>query len=96
MSKIEVHHIGRVEQDESGTRIVLDPAFGPALRGLEGYSHVQVVWWFCGRHRRQRAAGGLLGRLSRVFRRPRRLLLGGRVGAGLQVRRDASDPFSFP
>ena len=46
MSKIEVHPIGRVEEDESGTRIVLDPAFGPALRGLEGYSHVQVVWWF--------------------------------------------------
>ena len=46
MSKIEVHPIGRVEEDESGTRIVLDPAFGPALKGLEGYSHVQVVWWF--------------------------------------------------
>lgn len=46
MNKLEVHPIGRVEEDESGTRIVLDPAFGPALRGLEGYSHVQVVWWF--------------------------------------------------
>ena len=46
MSKIEVHPIGRVEEDESGTRIVLNPAFGPALKGLEGYSHVQVVWWF--------------------------------------------------
>ena len=46
MGKIEVHPIGRVEEDASGTRIVLDPALGPALRGLEGYSHVQVVWWF--------------------------------------------------
>lgn len=32
------------------------------------------------RHRRQGASGGLLGRLPRLLRRPRRLLLGGRLG----------------
>lgn len=46
MGKMEVHPIGRIEEDENGTRIVLEPAYGPALRGLQGYSHVQVVWWF--------------------------------------------------
>ena len=46
MGKMELHPIGRIEEDEGGTRIVLDPAYGPALRGLEGYSHVLVVWWF--------------------------------------------------
>ena len=46
MSRLEVHPIGRIEESEDGTRIVLDSEYGPALRGLEGYSHVQVVWWF--------------------------------------------------
>lgn len=46
MDKMEVHPIGRIvcEDDEFG--IVLNPEFAPALRGLEGYSHVQVIWWF--------------------------------------------------
>lgn len=46
MDKMEVHPIGRIEEDENGMRIVLDQAYGPALRGLEGFSHVQVIWWF--------------------------------------------------
>lgn len=33
MCKMEVHPIGRVEEDEGGARIVLDSAYGPALRG---------------------------------------------------------------
>lgn len=46
MSKMEVHPIGRVECEDGEFRIALDPEYAPALRGLEGYSHVQVVWWF--------------------------------------------------
>ena len=46
MSKMEVHPIGRVECEDGGFRIALDPEYAPALRGLEGYSHVMVVWWF--------------------------------------------------
>ncbi len=60
MGKMEVHPIGRIEEDENGTRIVLEPAYGPALRGLQGYSHVQVVWWFD----RTEGTSGLIERKS--------------------------------
>ena len=46
MSKMEVHPIGRVECEDGEFRIALNPEYAPALRGLEGYSHVQVIWWF--------------------------------------------------
>ena len=46
MGKMEVHPIGRVACEDGELRIALDPEYAPALRGLEGYSHVQVVWWF--------------------------------------------------
>ena len=46
MSKMEVHPIGRVECEDGEFRIALNPECAPALRGLEGYSHVQVIWWF--------------------------------------------------
>lgn len=46
MSKMEVHPIGRVECEDDEFRIALNPEYAPALRGLEGYSHLQVIWWF--------------------------------------------------
>lgn len=46
MSKMEVHPIGRVECEDGEFRIALNPEYAPALRGLEGYSHLQVIWWF--------------------------------------------------
>ena len=46
MGKMEVHPIGRVECEDGEFRIALNPEYAPALRGLEGYSHVQVIWWF--------------------------------------------------
>ena len=46
MSKMEVHPIGRVECEDGEFRIALNPESAPALRGLEGYSHVQLIWWF--------------------------------------------------
>ncbi len=41
-----VHPIGRVERSEERTLIVLDEKYQPGLLGLDGWSHVQVVWWF--------------------------------------------------
>ena len=41
-----VHPIGRVEQKEGQTRIVLDEKYQPGLLGLDAWSHVQVFWWF--------------------------------------------------
>ena len=43
---MEVHPIGRVECKDGEFRIALDSEYAPALRGLEGYSHLQVIWWF--------------------------------------------------
>ena len=41
-----VYPIGRVEKAEGSTRIVLDKKYQPGLLGLDGWSHVQVIWWF--------------------------------------------------
>lgn len=46
MSRMEVHPIGRVECKDGEFRIALNPEYAPALRGLEGYSQLQVIWWF--------------------------------------------------
>jgi tRNA (adenine37-N6)-methyltransferase len=40
-----VHPIGRVERTEGRTLIVVDKKYQPGLLGLEGWSHVQVIWW---------------------------------------------------
>lgn len=46
MKTYEVHEIGRVEQNEVGTRIIVDKQYCPALQALEGFSHLMIVWWF--------------------------------------------------
>ena len=46
MVDVKAHPIGRVECAEGEFRIVLDAEYAPALRGLEGFSHAQVIWWF--------------------------------------------------
>lgn len=37
--------IGRVEIDETGFSIVIAERFRPALKGLEGFSHLDVLFW---------------------------------------------------
>lgn len=37
--------IGRVAVDESGFALRIDAAFRPALHGLDGFSHLQVLFW---------------------------------------------------
>lgn len=46
MKTYEVHEIGRVEQNEVGTSIIVDQQYRPALQALEGFSHLMIVWWF--------------------------------------------------
>lgn len=47
MTRLALNPIGRIEAD--GTfRILLDPKYREALIGLEGFSHVQILWWFDG------------------------------------------------
>ncbi len=38
--------IGQIQSAEGRTLIVLDKAYQPGLLGLDGFSHVQVFWWF--------------------------------------------------
>jgi tRNA-Thr(GGU) m(6)t(6)A37 methyltransferase TsaA len=41
-----VHPIGHVQKAEGRTLIVLEQKYEPGLLGLEGFSHIQVIWWF--------------------------------------------------
>jgi len=41
-----LHPIGHVEKSEERTRIVLDKKHQRGLLGLEGYSHIYMIWWF--------------------------------------------------
>ncbi len=46
MENYKVFSIGTIKCDENGMRLVLDKALTPALIGLDGFSHIQVLWWF--------------------------------------------------
>ena len=38
--------IGTVQKEDGRTLLVLNKKFEPGLKGLEGFSHIQVFWWF--------------------------------------------------
>ena len=46
--KIDLFPIGRILEENDELKITLLPAFRRGLKGLEGYSHVQVLWWMDG------------------------------------------------
>jgi tRNA (Thr-GGU) A37 N-methylase len=48
MNTLNLRPIGVTECGESGFALHLDPQYRPALKGLDGFSHVQVLWWFDG------------------------------------------------
>jgi len=48
MSGLKLNPIGRVESDYGQFKVVLCEQYKAALKGLEGFSHVQVLWWFDG------------------------------------------------
>jgi tRNA (adenine37-N6)-methyltransferase len=41
-----VRPIGQIQKADSRMLIVLDKNYQPGLLGLDGWSHVQVFWWF--------------------------------------------------
>lgn len=45
MKDMHVFSIGNIINKDGYVCIELDPAFASGLTGLEGYSHVQVLWW---------------------------------------------------
>ena len=46
MTTYEVNTIGIIRCSEEGFFLCLDKRFIPALEGLDGFSHLQVLWWF--------------------------------------------------
>lgn len=46
MSNFEVHSIGKVCRNENGTFIKVDKKYITALQALEGFSHINLLWWF--------------------------------------------------
>lgn len=48
MTQMQLTPIGRIVNREGEAHIALDKAYAAALEGLDGFSHVQVLWWFSG------------------------------------------------
>lgn len=46
VSRYSVFPIGYVRKEEGKTKIVLERDFQPGLDGLDGFSHVYVLYWF--------------------------------------------------
>ncbi|GIO43849.1 SAM-dependent methyltransferase [Paenibacillus apis] len=46
MGNFMVRPIGRIRSDEHGMRIELEREFIPALTNLDGFSYINVLWWF--------------------------------------------------
>lgn len=48
MNNYEVHGIGKICSNGAGTFIELLPQYIPGLSALDGFSHINVIWWFSG------------------------------------------------
>lgn len=46
MRNFQVDPIGKISVNEGGTFIGLEPKYIPALQALDGFSHLNVIWWF--------------------------------------------------
>jgi tRNA-Thr(GGU) m(6)t(6)A37 methyltransferase TsaA len=42
----QLRPIGVVEKGDGATRLRIEEPYRPALKGLDGFSHVWVFWWF--------------------------------------------------
>ncbi|MDH6366410.1 MULTISPECIES: SAM-dependent methyltransferase [unclassified Breznakia] len=45
MTTFNVKSIGKICNSNEGVYIALDKAYIPALQALEGFSHINVLWW---------------------------------------------------
>lgn len=48
ISNIKLYPIGRIEVEEGNFQLVLSSKYKDSLKGLEGFSHIQGIWWFDG------------------------------------------------
>lgn len=47
-NKFTVKQVGVIRADENGFRIELAPGYRNALAGLDGFSYINILWWFSG------------------------------------------------
>ena len=45
MNDMKIFSIGKIVNKKEQVYIELDPKYSKGLKGLEGYSHIQVIWW---------------------------------------------------
>lgn len=48
MTTYEVKAIGTIQNNEGGSYLHLNKEFIPALEALDGFSHIQAIWWCSG------------------------------------------------
>lgn len=46
MRNLQVTPVGKINIDAEGMFIELEPKYIPALQALDGFSHLNVIWWF--------------------------------------------------
>ena len=46
MKTYQVNPIGRIHVNDDDMFIAVSPAYLPGLQALDGFSHLQVFWWF--------------------------------------------------
>lgn len=46
MTDYKIYPIGKFKVDGEGTFIEVDERYIPALKALDGFSHINVIWWF--------------------------------------------------
>lgn len=48
MGKVTLNPIRKMVTNQDEIHIALNKSYLPALEGLEGFGHIQVLWWFSG------------------------------------------------
>ncbi|WP_454054963.1 tRNA (N6-threonylcarbamoyladenosine(37)-N6)-methyltransferase TrmO [Clostridium sp. Marseille-Q7071] len=48
MKSFQVSPIGKISVNEEKMVIEIKPSYIPALQALDGFSHINVIWWFSG------------------------------------------------
>ncbi len=46
MQNFQVNEIGKVVVNKEGMFIELESSYIPALQALDGFSHLNIIWWF--------------------------------------------------
>ena len=46
MQTFQVKPIGKIKVNEDGMFIEVDKRYVPALKALNGFSHLNIIWWF--------------------------------------------------